>query len=103
MVVAMDMPVGRWLSCRDFATEPYGVFGKDYYVDREEFLQHMDYDFYHAFVLNDSNKGFYGGFGVESFEGNIAETSPTSSGHICNLGIQRRVTTAIHIRTFGTQ
>lgn len=87
---------------RDFAAEPYGVRGRDYYIDREAFLESFDYDFYHAFIYNDSRSSSLGYFGLENFDGRLENTSPTSAGHICNLGVQRRATSSILIRTYGT-
>ncbi|GMH35577.1 hypothetical protein BSKO_03445 [Bryopsis sp. KO-2023] len=91
---------------RDFTLEPYGQ-ANDYYLNREEFLEFVDYDFYHAFSSNDdkghAHKDAYGGFGVSGLQGNLNLTSPTSSSYVCNLGTQRRITTAIRIQTHGTE
>lgn len=80
---------------------------RDYYVQRDTFLESIDYDYYHAFLSNggigNPEKNAYGGYGLSLLENNLNNTSPTSSSYLCNLGTQRIRTTAIRIKTQGTR
>lgn len=86
--------------------EPYGEMDRDYYINRNTFLEFLDYDFYNAFLSNggagDSQNNVYGGYGLSSLSMSLNNTSPTSSSYLCNLGTQRIKTTAIRIKTQGT-
>lgn len=85
---------------------PYGSMDEDFYVDRNEFLKYIDYDFYYAHISNngegDPHKDGYGYYGLQSIKHSLDDTSPTSSSYLCNLGIQRRRTTAIRIKSQGS-